>query len=130
VTIVLEKYTGLRSAEERPMAFDEALAARVRRSLSRKRNIEEKRMFAGMGFLLNGNLLVGVRKDSLLVRLGAEQSEEALREPHVSEFTIKGRGAMKGWIVVSLEGVQSDAQLNDWIQRATKFVGALPAKEK
>lgn len=112
------------------MAFDEALAARVRRFLSRKRNIQEKRMFAGMGFLLNGNLLVGVRKDSLLVRLGPEQSEEALREPHVSEFTIKGRGAMKGWIVVSLEGVQSDAQLNDWIQRATKFVGALPAKEK
>jgi hypothetical protein len=87
-------------------------------------------MFSGMGFLLNGNLLVGVRKDSLLVRLGLEQSEEALQEPHVSEFTIKGRGTMKGWIVVSLEGVQSDAQLNGWIQRATKFVGALPAKEK
>ena len=86
-------------------------------------------MFAGMGFLLNGNLLVGVRKDSLLVRLGAEQSEEALREPHVSEFTIKGRGAMKGWIVVSLEGIEDDEQLKGWIQRALRFVGKLPAKE-
>src|SRR5579884_2184202 len=100
VTLVLERYTDLSSAEQGPMAFDEARAARVRQTLARKRNIEEKRMFSGIGFLLNGNLLVGVRKDSLLVRLGPEQSEEALLEPHVSEFTIKGRGAMKGWIVV------------------------------
>ncbi len=112
------------------MAFDEALAARVRQILARKRNIQEKRLFSGIGFLLNGNLLVGVRKDSLLVRVGPEQGEEALLEPHVGEFKIKGRGTMRGWIVVSLEGVQNDVQLNDWIQRAMKFVGALPAKEK
>ena len=62
-------------------------------------------MFGGIGFLLNGNLLVGVRKDSLLVRLGPEQSDEALKEAHVSEFQITGRGTMKGWLVVSLEGV-------------------------
>ena len=65
-----------------------------------KKNIEEKKMFGGVGFLLNGNLLVGVRKDSLLVRLGPEQSDEALQEAHVSEFKITGRGTMKGWVVV------------------------------
>src|SRR5437867_1727165 len=83
---------------------------------------EEKKMFGGIGFLLNGNLLVGVRKDSLLVRLGPEQSDEALQEVHVSEFKITGRGTMKGWVVVSLEGVQNDDQLKGWIQRAVKFV--------
>ena len=87
------------------MAFSEALAERTRRLLARRKNIEEKRMFGGIGFLLNGNLLVGVRKDSLLVRLGPEQSDEALKEAHVSEFQITGRGTMKGWLVVSLEGV-------------------------
>ena len=87
-------------------------------------------MFGGVGFLVNGNLLVGVRKDSLLVRLGPEQGDEALQEAHVSEFKIGGRGTMKGWVVVALEGVQGDDQLKGWIQRAVKFVGALPAKEK
>jgi hypothetical protein len=86
-------------------------------------------MFGGIGFLLNGNLLVGVRKDSLLVRLGPDQSDEALKETHVSAFKITGRGTMKGWVVVSLEGVQYDDQLKGWLQRAMKFVGKLPGKQ-
>jgi TfoX/Sxy family transcriptional regulator of competence genes len=111
------------------MAFNEALAERVRHLLARRKNVAEKKMFAGIGFLLNGNLLVGVRKDSLLVRLGPEQGNEALREAHVSEFNITGRGPMKGWIVVGLEGLKSDDELKGWIQRAVKFVGTLPKKE-
>jgi len=110
------------------MAFDEALAERVRQRLARRKNIEEKRMFGGRGFLLNGNLLVAVRKDSLLVRVGSEQGEESLLEPHVTDFKITGRGTMKGWLVVSLEGVEGDDQLSGWIQRAVKFVGKLPKK--
>jgi TfoX/Sxy family transcriptional regulator of competence genes len=110
------------------MAFNEALAARIRQRLARRKNVEEKKMFGGVGFLLNGNLLVGVRQDSLLVRLGPDESDEALKEPHVSEFTIGGRGTMKGWIVVALEGVQGDGQLAGWIERAVKFVGTLPRK--
>ena len=110
------------------MAFDEALAERIRRELARRKNVEEKKMFGGVGFLLNGNLLVGVRKESLLVRLDPEESDEALQEAHVSEFRIKGRGTMKGWVVVGLEAVKSDDQLSAWIQRAVKFVGKLPAK--
>jgi TfoX/Sxy family transcriptional regulator of competence genes len=110
------------------MAFDEALAERVRHLLARRKRVEEKKMFSGIGFMLNGNLLVGVRKDSLLVRLGPEQSDEALREAHVSAFRITGRGAMRGWVVVALAGVESDDQLRDWIGRAVKFVGTLPTK--
>src|ERR1700730_1208918 len=110
------------------MAFDETLADRIRQQLARRKNVEEKKMFGGIGFLLNGNLLVGVRKDSLLVRVGPEQSDEALDEAHVSEFKITGRGTMKGWLVVSLEGVEGDDQLKDWIERAVKFVGKLPKK--
>jgi TfoX/Sxy family transcriptional regulator of competence genes len=110
------------------MAFSEALAERIRQRLARRNNVEEKKMFGGIGFLLNGNLLIGVRKDSLLVRLGPEQSDEALQEAHVSEFKITGRGTMKGWVVVSLAGVEGDDQLKGWIQRAVKFVEKLPGK--
>ena len=111
------------------MAFSEALAGRIRQRLARRKNVEEKKMFGGVGFLLNGNLLVGVWKDSLCVRLGPDQAEEALPEPHVKEFDITGR-PMKGWVLVEPEGVEDDEQLSAWIQRATKFVRTLPAKEK
>src|SRR5258708_1594361 len=109
------------------MAFDEKLAERLRQALARKKGVEEKKMFGGLGFLLNGNLLVGVWKDSLIVRLGPDEGDEALKEPHVKEFDITGR-PMKGWVLVEPEGVEGDDQLNGWIQRAVKFVGTLPEK--
>ena len=109
------------------MAFSETLAARIRQRLARRKNVEEKKMFGGVDFLLNGNLLVGVWKDSLVARLGPEESDQALKEPHVKEFDITGR-AMKGWVLVAPGGVEDDDQLNGWIQRAVKFVGALPTK--
>jgi TfoX/Sxy family transcriptional regulator of competence genes len=111
------------------MSYDETLAERIRHTLARRKNVEEKKMFGGVGFLLNGNLLVGVWKDSLCVRLGPEQSDEALKEPHVNEFDITGR-PMKGWVLVEPEGVEEDDQLSEWIRQAVKFVGTLLAKEK
>jgi TfoX/Sxy family transcriptional regulator of competence genes len=111
------------------MAFDATLAERIRDALARKHGVEEKKMFGGVGFLLNGNLLVGVWKDSLCVRLGPDQAEEALNEPHVKEFAITGR-PMKAWVLVEPEGVEGDDQMSGWIQRAVTFVGKLAAKEK
>lgn len=111
------------------MAFDESLAARIRQQLTRRKNVEERKMFGGIGFLLNGNLLVGVWKESLVVRLGQDEGEEAMKEPHVKEFDITGR-PMRNWVLVEPEGVQEDEQLSAWIGRAVKFVGAMPAKEK
>ena len=111
------------------MAFDESLAARIRDALARKKGVEEKKMFGGVGFLLHGNMLVGVWKDSLIVRLDPDNYDDALLEPHVREFDITGR-PLKGWVLVGPEGAEDDDQLGDWIQRAAKFVGKLPAKEK
>ena len=106
------------------MAFDEILTARIRAALARKKNVEEKRIFCGLCFLLNFNILVGVWKDSLIARLGPEQGDEALLEPHVKIFDITGK-LMKTWILVEPEGVVEDEQLKDWIQQAVKFVGRL-----
>jgi hypothetical protein len=65
----------------------------------------------GVGFLLNGNLCLGVWHGSLVVRLGPEQSPVALGEAHVSEFRIRGR-SMKSWVLVAPEGVEDDDQLS------------------
>lgn len=109
------------------MAFSESLAARTRDALARIRGISEKKMFGGLGFLLNGNLLVGVWQHSLIVRLGPEEGEAALREPHVKEFDSTGR-PMKGWVMVEPDGIDDDGQLKTWIERAMKFVETLPRK--
>jgi hypothetical protein len=109
------------------MAFDESLAVRIRDALSRKKGVEEKKMFGCICFFINGNALVGVWKDRLIARLGPDEGEEALREPHVRKFDITGR-PMRNWVAVEPEGVEDDDQLKAWIKRATKFVGKLPQK--
>jgi TfoX/Sxy family transcriptional regulator of competence genes len=109
------------------MAFSESLTQRIRDALARKKAITEKKMFGGIVFFLNGNMLVGVWKESLIVRLGEEQGEQALKEPLVKVFDITGR-PMKNWVLVEPEGVKHDSQLRGWIQRAVKFVRKLPAK--
>src|SRR3954451_3711643 len=110
------------------MAFSEALAQRIRQRLARrKKNIEEKKMFGCICFFLNGNALAGVWKDGLIARLGPDEGEASLREPHVRAFDITGR-PMRNWVVVESEGVEDDDQLKDWIERAMKFVKKLPKK--
>src|SRR5438874_6865936 len=109
------------------MAYSETLAERIRQQLARRKHVKEKKMFGGVGFLLHGNMLVGVWKDSLIVRLGPDEGEEALLEPHVREFDITGK-PMKGWVLVAPEGVEEDDQLKGWVERATKFVRTLPRK--
>ena len=109
------------------MPFDETLAARIRDVLARRRNVEEKKMFGCICFFLNGNALAGVWKDRLIARLGPDEGEAALRELHVRAFDITRR-PMRNWVAVEPEGVKEDDQLNDWMQRAIKFVKTLPKK--
>jgi hypothetical protein len=109
------------------MAFNEALAERIRRGLAQKKGVEEKKLFGCVAFLLNGNVVVGVWKDSLIVRLGPEGADEALLEPHIKEFNITGR-PMRNWVLVEPEGVEADDQLKGWIQRTVRFVRTLPRK--
>jgi hypothetical protein len=109
------------------MPYSKSLATRIRQTLAQRKGIDEKNMFGGVAFLLHGNMLIGVWKDSLIVRLGPEQGEEASAEPHVKEFDVTGR-PMKGWLMVEPDGIENDGQLGAWIRRAAEFVGTLPAK--
>ena len=109
------------------MAFDEDLAARIRDYFDKQRNpqVEEKRMFGGVGFLLNGNMLVGVWKDALVARLGDDG--EALREPHVRPFDITGK-PMRGWVMLDFTDIAGDTELRRWISLAAAFASTLPPK--
>lgn len=109
------------------MPYDEALAARVRPLLSRKRSFSEKKMFGGVGFLLGGNMCVGVWKEFLIVRTGPKGYEDALDQPHVRKFDITGK-VMTGWVMVEPGGLESDEDLKAWVKLAARFAGSLPEK--
>ena len=74
--------------------------------------------------MLNGKLIVGVFQDSLLVRLGQDGAKAALSKSHVREMDMAGR-PMKGWVVVEPDGIDSDKQLKEWVQKAIEFVVTL-----
>jgi TfoX/Sxy family transcriptional regulator of competence genes len=109
------------------MPYSKLLAERIRHQLGSHHAIEEKKMFGGVGFLQAGNMCVGVWHDSLVARLGPDQAALALNEPYVGEFDITGR-PMKGWVLIAPEGLDTDGQLNAWIERALSFVETLPEK--
>ncbi len=109
------------------MAFNLVLADRIRAAFKRRRNFVEKKMFGGLGFLLSGNMCCAVWKDSLILRLGADQYDDALSEKHVREFDITGR-PMTGWVIVEPEGIADDESLREWLDRAYHFCRTLPPK--
>ena len=109
------------------MAFDESLAARIRLVLSKRKGLEEKKMFGGIAFMINGNVCCGVLKDDLLLRLAPEETEQAVSEPHVRPFAMGGR-TMKGWIMIAPDGVKTDEKLSAWVRRGAGFASSLPKK--
>ena len=109
------------------MVYSKALAERVRQALRTHRGVTEKKLFGGVGFLIGGNLVACVWQQSLIVRLGPEVADAALKQDHVREFDVTGR-PMKGWIMVEPDGLDSDRQLTEWIEQALEFVETLPSK--
>jgi TfoX/Sxy family transcriptional regulator of competence genes len=109
------------------MAFNADLAERVRTAVKTRKGITEKRMFGGLCLLLNGNLLVAIWNDSLIVRLGVAQAEEVQHDPYVGPMDLTGR-PMKGWIMVAPVGVASDQQVRTWVRKAIEFVKTLVPK--
>jgi hypothetical protein len=109
------------------MAYDEALAQRVRDELGGEPGFVEKAMFGGVGFLLDGNMAAGVRGDDLMVRVGPDAAEAASALPHARE-SYMGERLMKGWILVAPAGVAGADGLRAWLARGSAFARSLPAK--
>ena len=109
------------------MAYDKGLAQRVRDLLDETPGFNEKKMFGGVCFLLNGNMTCGILNDDLIVRVGPEKYGRLLKSQHVRKFDITGR-PMKGWVMVSCEGYESDKDLAGWIQQGLRYALSLPPK--
>jgi TfoX/Sxy family transcriptional regulator of competence genes len=108
------------------MAYNEDLAIRVSSVTNTWGGLVEKKMFGGVGYLLNGNMCVGVYKDYLILRLDEQKAEELLSHTFAKPFDITGR-PMKGWVMVQPMDLDEN-QFGEMIHTARKFVETLPAK--
>ncbi len=109
------------------MAYDEGLAQRIRELLTDRPELVEKKMFGGIGFMLQGNMACGINKEDLIIRVGPEAYDKAVIHPHTRPFDITGR-PMKGWIMVKPEGYATDDALKAWVDQGIEFAQSLPAK--
>ena len=107
---------------------DEALVARIRPLLKRRKGYSEKKMFGGVCFMIHGNMCVGPWKGSLIVRLDKQKHDETQSEPYVRPMDITGK-VMRGWALVEPAGIKSDDDLKAWVRRAAKFAASLPPKK-
>jgi TfoX/Sxy family transcriptional regulator of competence genes len=110
------------------MAYDEDLANRIRELLGSEKGIEEKRMFGGLAFLINGNMSVAASgQGGLLVRVPPDDTDKLLQRAHVSPMEMAGREA-RGWLRVDVDGVQNKRQLQSWVTKGVGYARSLPPK--
>ena len=111
------------------MAYDEMLQERIRWAVGGRVGVTEKKMFGGVAFLLKGKMFCGIVKGDLMVRVGPERHEAALREPHVRPMDFTGR-PMKGYVYVDPDGSGTDREVKRWAERGIEFVATLGKKAK
>lgn len=107
------------------MAYDEHLAERVRELIG---TADERRMFGGLAFLINGNMAVCVSgQGGLMVRVAAEETEKLLTRAHVEPMVMGGRD-VRGWIRVQDAGLKGTRNLRSWVDRGREYAESLPSK--
>lgn len=110
------------------MSYDQKTAERLRRILSRRADVVEKRMFGGLCFMVNGGMCCGLTNTAFMVRVGPDRYEEALAQPHARPMDFTGR-PLAGMVYVDPSGYKTDEALAKWVQRGVDFVSTLPAKK-
>jgi TfoX/Sxy family transcriptional regulator of competence genes len=110
------------------MAYDDALADRVRELISARPNVSERKMFGGIAFMVGGNMAVGVSGDELMVRLSEEDAQKALTEDGVRPFEMGSRRQPKGWVLVSPERLANESSLSEWVDAGADYAASLPPK--
>lgn len=110
------------------MAFDVALADRVRAMLQSEPGLTERRLFGGLAFLVDGNMAVSASsRGGLLVRVDPAQTESLVSEPQVRRFQMGSR-QMDGWLGVAAEAVQGEDDLRSWAMRGVAYARSLPPR--
>ena len=113
--------------DNQPMAYDERLVERIRQILGGSPDVVEKRMVGGRSFMVGGHLCCGVAGSDLMVRVGPDAYESALREPHTRPMEFAGR-PLVGYVLVAPEGHRDARALESRLQQGIDFVATLPAK--
>lgn len=108
------------------MTRDETLVADIRAHLLSAGAVREVKMFGGIGFMLNGNLVAAASKRGLLLRVGKDHHEEALTRPGARPMEMRGR-TMEGYVYVDPKRLKND-MLKRWLDDASRFVKTLPPK--
>ncbi len=103
------------------------LEYRIDQLLNRFGEIIKKKMFGGIGYLLNGNMCFGIHKDYLIIRTSIEIANDLLKEEYVKHFDITGK-PMRGWVMVSPDCVETDDKLLEMLQLGVSFAKTLPNK--
>lgn len=111
------------------MAYDERLAERIRGYFTRRKGVEEKRMFGGLCFMLNGHMCCGIEKDRLMVRVLPDRYESLLKNPQASKMDFTGK-PLKGFLFVSEAGYRTVAGLGGWLDEAVECAMSKPPKKK
>jgi TfoX/Sxy family transcriptional regulator of competence genes len=109
------------------MAYDEALADRVRAAIGGTANVTEIKMFGGLCFTVNGNMAVGITGDELMVRMSPEDGQAALTEPHARPMDFTGR-PMRGFLYIGPEALATTRSLRRWVDRGVAYASSLPPK--
>lgn len=110
------------------MAYDEQLAARVREILVGRNGSSERKMFGGLCFMLNRNMVCGVVNNDFMVRVGPDNYKEALTRPHTRVMDFTGR-PMTGYVFVDGDGVERKESLTQWVELGVSYVEGLPPKK-
>jgi TfoX/Sxy family transcriptional regulator of competence genes len=106
------------------MAFDERLAERIRAVLDARSDVDERRMFGGICFLVAGKMACGVMGDELLVRVEPADAAALESEPGARRADMAGR-PMKGWLLVAPEATADDGDLERWVRRGEARASAV-----
>lgn len=110
------------------MAYDEELAERIRALTIDEPPLIEKRMFGGLGFMLDGNMAFAASgAGGLMVRIDRAESDELTTRPGAGPMEMKGR-TMKGWLYIEPYGLEDDDALAEWISIGLDFAQTLPPK--
>ncbi len=105
------------------MAYDEALADRVRAVLAHHNDVTEQKMFGGIAFIIGGRMAAGVIRDDLMVRVGPDDHDDAVARPHARAMDFTGR-PMRGFVYVAPAGVVEDEDLANWIEAGAAFAAS------
>ena len=114
------------------MAYNEKLTNRIREAFAGLPNVEEKRMFRGVTFMVNGKMCVSAGDDRMMCRIAPELHEDAIKKKGCRTVEMKGR-QYKGYVYVSEEGMQSKKDFDYWIGLALDFnkrAKAAPKRKK